>query len=451
MKIAFVHQPTQRIIPGAPRGSAPVWTAAVSKRIRGEHQLFAYSREFPDLVGQETQDGCTYIRVPAPADIRLARYVLPLTRLLHPRRSSFSSPLFYPQYYRRVARDMASRGVDIVHVHSFPQAASIIRAEHPRAKIVVHLHIEWLNLLPPRVARQQIRDADLILGCSEYLSTRMRSALPEFASRIRTVHNPVDVGHFTPDSSERRSREAPTVLFVGRLSPEKGLHVLLEAFRTVARENPDLRLDIVGSEGVAPFHLFASLGDSGVVASIRPFYDTTPWARLRTRLRGEYPRRLRWLEDTSYFGRLQRMAIKNRVRFLGHVANEKLPEHYRRAAVCVMPSISETFGIPLVEAMACGTPTIATKAGGMPEIVQHQRTGLLVEVGDAAGLADAIRRLISDAALQQRMSDAARARAVDHFSIEKIVERLLAEYAELCPDKADAGRRAQHTTGLGAA
>ena len=437
MKIAFVHQPFQRIVPGEPRGSVPVWTAEVARRLTERHELFVYSREFPGLRGDSTHDGCHYLRIATPRDDRFARYVVALTRLLHPRRSPFSSPLFYREYYRRVGRDLATRGVDIVHVHSFPQAAAIIHEEHPTAKIVIQLHVEWLNLLPPRVARRQMRHVDRVLGCSDYVSERTRRALPEFASQIGTIYNAVDTEHFRPRESGSRNSSAPMVLFVGRISPEKGIHVLLEAFRLASHRHPDLRLEIIGNDNVAPFHYFANLDDAAVVAKLRTFYDTTPWARLRTRLRGEYPRRLRFLEDTTYSSRLHRLLtpdIIDRVRFVGYVPNDELPAHYGRAAVCVMPSMSETFGIPLVEAMACGTPTIATRAGGMPEIVRDGETGFLVTVNDEKSLGDAIQRIVSNPSLRKRMSTAARARAVDMFSFQRIVRDLEAHYNALVSD-----------------
>lgn len=434
MKIAFVHQPWNRIEHGAPQGSVPIWTSEVSRRLAGAHDVYVYSRRLPGLAATELVDGLRYIRVEDPVDPWVARYVEPLTRVGRRARSPFASPLFYPQYYRRIARDMAARGIDIVHIHSFPQAASIVRREHPAARIVVHLHVEWLNILPPRIARHQVRDADMVLGCSEYLAARMRAALPEHASRIRAVYNGVDTAHFAP-GADGTAAGAPgrTLLYVGRISPEKGVHVLLEAFERAAAEVPDLRLDIVGHDAPAPAHVFEHLAEPAVVASLRPFYDTSAWARLRTWLRGRYPRRLRMLRDTSYGTRVRAMVpahLRDRVRFLGFVANHELPPHYRRARVACLPSLTETFGMPLVEAMACGVPTIASDAGGIPEIVEEGRTGLLVPVFDAAALARAICTLAGDRPARGDMSARARQRVLSRFSWEAVVESLLEAYRE---------------------
>lgn len=434
MRIAFVHQPWNRVVPGAPNGSVPIWTSEVSRRLSSEHEVYVYSRRFPEMASTEIVGDLSYLRIDDPLDPWLASYVEPITRLGRRDRSPFSSRLFYPQFYRRAARDMARRGIDIVHVHSFPQAASIIRQEHPSARIVVHLHVEWLNLLPPRVARRQARHADLIIGCSEYLAEQMRRALPEDAARIRTVYNAVDVERFRPAEEERGPASAPTVLFVGRISPEKGIHVLLDAFEKALERTPELRLDIIGHDGKAPIHLFEHLADTAIVASLRIYHDSTPWARLRTWLRSRYPRRLAWFRDTDYGAALRRRTagrLASRVRFLGLVANDDLPQHYRRARILVLPSLTETFGIPLVEAMACGTPTVASRTGGIPEIVDDGVTGLLVPVFDADGLERAIGRLLADPEQQRRMGRVGREKVLARFSWESVVASLLGHYQRL--------------------
>jgi glycosyltransferase involved in cell wall biosynthesis len=439
MKIAFVHQPWTRIVHGAPQGSVAIWTSEISRRLGRDHEVYVYSRRCSDQRESEVAEGLNYLRIDDPLDPWIAKFVQPLTQLARRGRSSFTSRLFYPQFYRRVARDIARRGIDVVHLHSFPQAASIIRQEHPAALIVVHLHVEWLNFLPPRVARRQIRDADLIIGCSEYLAEQTRRALPESASKIKTLINAVDVERFTPAERDDFDGESGgTVLFVGRISPEKGLHILLDAFEQSLEKNPDLRLDIIGYDAPILFHVLKQLADSNVVASVRQYYDTTPLAKLRTWLRSRYPRRLRRLRDTSYEAAIRLMAerrLATKVRFLGFVANHDLPQHYRRVQLVCLPSLTETFGIPLVEAMACGTPTVASRAGGMPEIVDHGTTGLLVPAFDSEALSCAITELMSDVERRRRMGKAARRRAVDRFSWATAASALLELYQSSLPDR----------------
>jgi glycosyltransferase involved in cell wall biosynthesis len=120
------------------------------------------------------------------------------------------------------------------------------------------------------------------------------------------------------------------------------------------------------------------------------------------------------------------------VRFVGKIPYARIREHYRKAAVVVIPSLwHEPFGIPVIEAMAAGIAVIATRGGAFPEIVEHERTGLLVDRGDAIGLADAISRLISDDQLRTAMGIAGRKRARELFSWDRVVGQLQGLYEGL--------------------
>jgi glycosyltransferase involved in cell wall biosynthesis len=435
MKIAFLHQPWNLIMPGKPQGSVPIWTSQVARRLSRQHEVYIYSRRFRETPRDETDGDLRYVRVSAPLDPWVTQFVLPVTRLSKPQRPLMSSPLYFRQYFSRAAEDMARKGIDVVHVHSFPQAASLIRSFHPSVKIVVHLHVEWLNLLPLRLAREQIQDADLVLGCSEYVSEKMRRALPDYSARIRTIYNAVDVDLFyekqrsrSPVAMERK------ILLVGRISPEKGIHTLLEVFHRLMEEEDNLRLEIIGPDWVAPIEVIVNMSDSDVMSQLRLFYDTTVWGQLRTWLKRRYPRRLSWLRDTTYGGALRAMVqgkMADRVRFVGFIPNEELPRWYREADLLVLPSVYETFGIPLIEAMASGTPVLATRTGGIPEVVEDGRTGVLVEPGSLEELAHGMRRLISDDALLRRMGKEARTRVVEKFSWDKTVSTLMQYYNEV--------------------
>jgi glycosyltransferase involved in cell wall biosynthesis len=92
---------------------------------------------------------------------------------------------------------------------------------------------------------------------------------------------------------------------------------------------------------------------------------------------------------------------------------------------------NEAFGIPIIEAMATGVPVVATRGGGIPEVVVDGETGLLVERGDASALAEAILRILSNENLRTSMGRAARKRAVELFSWEKISRDLLVQYENL--------------------
>ncbi len=116
----------------------------------------------------------------------------------------------------------------------------------------------------------------------------------------------------------------------------------------------------------------------------------------------------------------RRRVRPDRVIETGSVADELIPAYLSLADIFVLPSLLEGFGIPLLEAMACGTPVVATSAGSISEIVDGG--GLLVPPGDTGALVAAIARLLQDEALRRQLSVAARERAVSVFDAGKVVD-----------------------------
>jgi glycosyltransferase involved in cell wall biosynthesis len=115
---------------------------------------------------------------------------------------------------------------------------------------------------------------------------------------------------------------------------------------------------------------------------------------------------------------------------LGFLSADELAERYRRAAVVVVPSRTEGFGVVCAEAMAHGKPVVATAVGGLKELVQHARTGLLVEPGNPAALRVAINMLLGDEALRRRLGANARASIAERCAWERVTEATLAAYRD---------------------
>jgi glycosyltransferase involved in cell wall biosynthesis len=179
--------------------------------------------------------------------------------------------------------------------------------------------------------------------------------------------------------------EALTVFACRQLFPRKGIRFLIQAAATLRGRYPGIRLVIAG-DGFE-----------------RPELE---------RLAGE-------------------LGIADVTTFLGWVPNEDLPKYFRSAAVSVIPSLEEGFGIPAAEAMGCETPVIASDAGGLPEVVEHEVTGLIVPRGDANALAAALDRLLGDPALRRRMGKAGRERALRLFDWDRTAAELEQVYEKL--------------------
>jgi glycosyltransferase involved in cell wall biosynthesis len=127
----------------------------------------------------------------------------------------------------------------------------------------------------------------------------------------------------------------------------------------------------------------------------------------------------------------EELGLEDRVTFSGRVSREELVRLYNRSQLVVSPSLYEGFGLPAAEAMACGAPVVATTAGAFPEVIEDGVTGLLVPPANAAALAEAIARLMSDAALRRRMGEAGRARIEEHFTWRQTALRTVALYQEV--------------------
>jgi glycosyltransferase involved in cell wall biosynthesis len=413
MKIAFVSQPLDRVIPPF-QSSIGIWTHEVARRLARFCGVTIYTRGDGARRGEEWDGGVRHRRVSVRPDDRLLRLLRRLPGY-DSRRPLFASGLYYLGYALQVANDLRDRACDVVHVQNFSQFVPVIRAFNPDARIVLHVHCEWLTQLDRRMIERRLRQADLVVGCSEYITRKVRQRFPQFADRCQTVCNGVDVDRF----SGRNGHGAPRgggdrrLLFVGRVSPEKGVHVLLDAFQRVIERCPQARLEVVGPQGAAPIEFIVGLTDDPRVSDLASFY------------RGDYFSLLQ--------GRLSSGTV-GRVSFKGHVAHSRLSDHYRNADVLINPSLSEAFGMSLVEAMATGVPAVATRVGGVPEVVEDGKTGLLVEPGDACALAGAILRLLTDDGLRKAMGEAARRRAVERYSWEAVADRLWHHYKTLCRD-----------------
>ncbi|MGB7054903.1 MAG: glycosyltransferase family 1 protein, partial [bacterium] len=132
----------------------------------------------------------------------------------------------------------------------------------------------------------------------------------------------------------------------------------------------------------------------------------------------------------SYGSKLVRkLNLDGMVRFTGRLTREELAQHYAAARIAVVPSLYEGFGLPAAEAMACGTPVIATTGGALPEVVGD--AGMLVPPADTDALDVAIRQLLNDQQAQQRMSEAGKKRVREQFNWEQAARKTLEVYREV--------------------
>lgn len=231
--------------------------------------------------------------------------------------------------------------------------------------------------------RDKVEAAEFAVTVSRYnrawIAARI-GAVP--AERVRVLYNGVDLSKFAPDASQ--AREDGLILAVGRLVEKKGFPYLIEACRILRTRGVPFRCEIIG-EG-----------------------------ELRPRLERE----------------IRRRGISDVVCLTGPRSQDELPVHYRRAAVVAMPAIVARDGnrdaLPtvLLEALACGTPVVASRLTGIPEIVDDDEKASLVDSGDAKALAAALERLLLDAPLRERLGAAGRKKAEECFDLKRNVAEL---------------------------
>jgi glycosyltransferase involved in cell wall biosynthesis len=303
------------------------------------------------------------------------RVVRPLTYLGgHPARG------IAPELPRLVA------SADVIHAHHMRAPASVLAAITGRVRgiptVVTDHGLQGRSFggLLPRLFERFLT----VSRCSA-------AELGTPADRTRIIYGGADADRCHPDAAVRREG----VLFVGRLTPHKGVDVLIRALPAGAT------LTVVGSEG----------------------HDPDPPER-------DYPQLLRSLPTDG------------QVEFLGPLDDDELARRYRAAAVLVLPSVertcygrrvavSELLGLVALEAMASGTPVIASRVGGLPEIVEDGVTGYLVPPGDVAALGARLDALLRDPDAAAQLGANARRRVLAELTWDRCAERCLEAYGEL--------------------
>lgn len=305
----------------------------------------------------------------------------------------------FRMFYRYISFNLLFKAqkydVDIVHAHSNESAlAALLYVKRKGMPIIFTYHGDLFGsyggflrktsvYFYNRSINKLLSYADIIISPSKCFIDESR-LLKQYKNKIITIPNGINIKEFSVPYTKEECREKlgltykNIILFVGNIYPYKGTDVLIKAMPKIIKEIPDTKLVFVG-KGI--------LKESLNVLSMK-------------------------------------LAVNKNISFAGFVedAFEKAM-YYKAADVFVLPSTGpEIFGIVILEAMACGVPIVASKIGGIPDIVKDGENGLLVPPGDSEALADAIIYLLENEDIRVKMGKNGRKKVKD-YSWDKVAEK----------------------------
>ncbi len=286
-------------------------------------------------------------------------------------------------------------GVDVLHSPHYTMpipktCKSVVTFCDMTFHLLPDMHSLLKRIFFRRMMRWSARHADRLIAISESTRRDVMRLLNVAPQRILSIplaassdYCALPAEHVAETCTRYGLTPGTYIYYVGVLEPRKNVPLLLEAYAALAAEFPDVPLVIAGKKG--------------------------------------------WMYD-EIFRRVTALGLEQQVRFLGYIPDSDLAPLYNGARVFVYPSRYEGFGLPVLEAMQCGTPVITTNVSSMPEVAED--AALLVAPDDRAGLTSALRRVLTDDTLARDLAQRGRARATN-FSWQRCARETLQVYQSL--------------------
>jgi L-malate glycosyltransferase len=280
---------------------------------------------------------------------------------------------------------LMSKKADVVHGHWMLCGSIAVLIKVFRKKsAVITVHGSDLNLICSKgvlakIYGSTLTSADCVITVSNRLKELVLGLSPK--AKVTVIHNCVDPAMFGA-KTKKVSGKTKTILFVGRLCEAKGIRHLIEAFSEASQDQAGVKLTIVGD---GP-------------------------------MRGELS------------AEIEQRGMKDWIEIRGFIDYQDLPSVYSESDIFVLPSLSEGFPLTVVEAMASKVAVIATDVGGIPEILVDGVNGLLVKPGSSQGLSDAMKRLIMDEQLRDRLAEAGRQTILSSYTLGEAAKETVAVY-----------------------
>ncbi len=397
---------------GKDTGGMNVYVRDLTRQLgRMGHHVDVFTRSQDEHVPHILHDlgyGNRVVHVPAGPEVPLSRQEL---------------TDYLPDFVEGIQEFTAGKGIhyDLIHSHYWMSGIAARQLKSDWGVPVVHM-FHTLGVMKQRVARipGEAEGGYRIQGEQEVLemADRVVAATPAELAQLQWLYQSdmhkvvvippgVDLSRFYPIPSDE-AREfigvppcERTLLYVGRIEPLKGIDTLIQAI-ALMRAN--------GGFGHPPFCLTVIGGDT----DLSPGTTTSEMTRLK--------------EMCDQYG------LGDLVIFLGRRGQDTLPYYYSAAEAVVVPSHYESFGMVALEAMACGTPVVASQVGGLAFLVQDGVTGFTVPVDEPQALADRLTDLINNPELRRKLGEQA-ADFAQEYGWDKIAARIVKLYADLLEEK----------------
>ncbi|HSF82377.1 MAG TPA: glycosyltransferase [Anaerolineales bacterium] len=322
---------------------------------------------------------------------------------------------FLPEFTQGILTFAENKGLtyDLIHSHYWMSGITAEELKNAWGVPVIQM-FHTLGVMKQRVARvptevegdYRLQGEHRVMEVSDRIVAATPAELAQLqwlyqidTKKITVIPPGVDLGHFypiEPDEAKEFIGIAPceqVLLFVGRIEPLKGIDTLIEALSIMHQKDVRVCLSVIGGNPEDDLET-----------------QDAELMRLQS-LRGEY-------------------GLTDLIAFLGKRGQDTLPYYYSAAIAVVVPSYYESFGMVALEAMACGTPVVASQVGGLAFLVQDGYTGYTVPVDEPQALADRLTTLLQDPELRAQMGSQA-ANFAKQFGWEQITKQIINLYQEV--------------------
>lgn len=303
-------------------------------------------------------------------------------------------------------------GSGVVHLHAHfahsPSSVAMFTALLSGLDFSFTAHAKDIYTSHPLKLKEKISAARFVVTCTRYNQQHLENIAGNLDTPIYCVYHGIDVGLFNSHQPVDQPRAPFQLMTVARLVPKKGLPVVYKALALLAEKKIDFRHTLIGD--------------------------------------GQ--------ERDAILQLIERLGLSHVCQWRGTLAHDRVLDCYRQSDLfvlgCRLAANGDRDGIPNVfmESMAMGIPVVGTRVSAIPELITHEQTGLLVPPDDPAALADAIMRLLTDAALRSRVIPAAKARITAQFDNMSLVRTLVEIYRRQQPRLASDTRTAHPVNGV---